>query len=259
MLELIQNADDNNYDSKVVPTLDFTLDQQTLRIDCNETGFEPKNVDAICSVALSTKSGATKSQYVGEKGIGFKSVFKVADVVSISSGLYSFNFDKKRELGMIAPMWCEFPAKIKLGYTSFILNLSTTCDKAEIVRELRRLDSKSMIFLRRLRAMTVTITSYGDQNLKTVLKRQDSIGSVFNVITFYRDAYYQRYIVYKQLVKGLLGEEKRPGISESEISLAFPLSEQGVPVLTSQLLYAFLPIREYGFEVSFSNVQRLKF
>jgi hypothetical protein len=94
-------------------------------VDCNEVGFSPGNVEALCRVGQSTKKGGDNAtRYVGEKGIGFKSVFKAATIVWVSSGNYSFKFDKSKPLGMIAPIWDDFPVKVKSGFTSFYLQLS---------------------------------------------------------------------------------------------------------------------------------------
>ncbi|KAE9371829.1 hypothetical protein N431DRAFT_559247 [Stipitochalara longipes BDJ] len=112
LLELIQNADDNLYASNMQPSVHFTYSNGSLRVDCNEVGFSPRNVEALCRVGQSTKKcGENATRYVGEKGIGFKSVFKAADVVWISSGPCSFKFDKNKQLGIIAPIWDAFPVE----------------------------------------------------------------------------------------------------------------------------------------------------
>lgn len=86
ILELLQNADDNRYDAQTLPTLTFTSEPGGLRVDCKEHGFEAKHVEAISTVRHSTKSSSKYSYaYTGEKGIGFKSVYRIADVVWISS------------------------------------------------------------------------------------------------------------------------------------------------------------------------------
>ncbi|CAN9390393.1 unnamed protein product [Alternaria alternata] len=113
---------------------------KTLRIDCNEIGFGKSNVEAICKIGRSTKASlGNTTRYIGEKGIGFKSVFKVADVVSISSGHYSFKFDKKETLGMIAPIWDEFPDFRLPNNTSVLLQLSADYDTGELEDELKSL------------------------------------------------------------------------------------------------------------------------
>jgi hypothetical protein len=46
-------------------------------VDRNEVGFSPQNVEALYGVGQSTKKGGDNAtRYVGEKGIGFKSVSK---------------------------------------------------------------------------------------------------------------------------------------------------------------------------------------
>ena len=84
---MIQNADDNQYSEHEKPSLAFLYrDDGYLWLGCNEQGFSAANVKAIYRIAGSTKKveGAAKG-YIGEKGIGFKSVFKVADVVWVKS------------------------------------------------------------------------------------------------------------------------------------------------------------------------------
>jgi hypothetical protein len=72
ILELIQNADDNQYDTSVEPTLGFQLSGNELVIKCNEMGFMEENVRSICRVCASTKRrpGAITNESIGEKGIG---------------------------------------------------------------------------------------------------------------------------------------------------------------------------------------------
>ena len=128
-------------------------------MDCNEVGFSPRNVEALCRVGQSTKKGGENAtRYVGEKGIGFKSVFKAADIVWISSGPYSFKFDKSKQLGMIAPIWDAFPAEVKPGFTSLYLQLSNYCNRRGLLDELRSLDSRLLIFLRRIQNITISIS-----------------------------------------------------------------------------------------------------
>jgi HSP90 family molecular chaperone len=50
-------------------------------MECNEDGFTAKNLTVICDVGKSSKLGA--QGYIGEKGIGFKSVFMAAYKVHI--------------------------------------------------------------------------------------------------------------------------------------------------------------------------------
>src|SRR5438552_5659368 len=72
VLELVQNADDNNYRPGETPFLRFVRRDGVVLVQNNETGFEEKDVRALSNIGASSKSKALG--YIGEKGIGFKSV-----------------------------------------------------------------------------------------------------------------------------------------------------------------------------------------
>jgi hypothetical protein len=55
------------------------------------------------------------------------------------------------------------------------------------------------------------------------------------------------YRIIRYLVTDLPAHQRRPGCSESEILLAFPIDDRNEPLITTQNVYAFLPIRDYGF------------
>ena len=93
VLELIQNADDNDYGAGVVPKLTFQFRPDRLIVTNNELGFTSKNVWSLCRTGKSTKKG-NKLRYTGEKGIGFKSVFVVSDAPEVHSNGYHFRFNR---------------------------------------------------------------------------------------------------------------------------------------------------------------------
>jgi len=251
LLELVQNADDNSYDGVNDPTLHLTYAKNHLRVDCNEIGFSPKDVDALCSIGQSSKAGAgVSTQYVGEKGIGFKSVFKAADVVWVSSREYEFKFDKNTKLGMIAPIMEEFPGTKRAKWTSFYLQLARDYDTRELLSDLRSLNACLLIFLRRLRTIVVTIVGPNEQITTKELTRTEGLIEGQEAIHLSQDNTQMSYIVMRHRARNLPAEQKREGVSESEILLAFPVDENNQPKLDSQQVFAFLPIRDYGFKVS---------
>lgn len=123
--ELIQNADDTDFSAGVTPSFTVSLEgDRGLILHTNEDGLSYKNVDALCNLAKSSKTQPA----TGEKGaywvcharvfmianpqsptrsrtpfagIGFKSVFMIANAVFVSSRSYTFSFDKRRQLGMV--------------------------------------------------------------------------------------------------------------------------------------------------------------
>jgi hypothetical protein len=97
VLELLQNTDDNNYSvakaSGAEPYASFKIFAEKIVLECNEDGFNNKNLVAICDMGKSSKIGA--QGYIGEKGTGFKSVFMAAYKVHIQSGYFSFSFSHR--------------------------------------------------------------------------------------------------------------------------------------------------------------------
>jgi len=252
LLELLQNADDNKYTTN--PTLKLTYKPGVLRVDSNETGFTRENVEAICAIRNSTKSGQNHSQgYTGEKGIGFKSVFKAADEVWISSREYRFKFDKRDEFGMIAPTWADFPDETSPNYTSIYLKLSGDYNAEELVLNLRRFNATSLLFLRTIRNIEIEVTQSKEETWRTALHRADTESSGNESIrSLHMGESKLEYITQRHLVGNLPIEARRPNYSHSELVLAFPVANfPTVPLSEPQNVYAFLPISDYGFKVCF--------
>lgn len=92
LFELIQNVDDCDYDdtSNCNLEIEFCPQQDTITLFYNENGFYPKDVFNITGIAERSKNISANKIEIGEKGIGFKSVFGIAEEVLIQSGNFSF-------------------------------------------------------------------------------------------------------------------------------------------------------------------------
>ena len=167
VLECIQNADDNDYEAGVKPFLRLSVSPQQIQLDCNEKGFKEEHVRALCSVGKSTKSAQKATEgyvgYIGEKGIGFKSVFKVAERVYVHSPPFSFMFDKTRELGMITPLWVpegKVQSSLRDDSQTAILLLPTARETyAELSKDFLSIPSTLLLFLRKLKKLELVITN----------------------------------------------------------------------------------------------------
>lgn len=186
---------------------------------------------------------------------GFKSVFKVADVVHISSGPYTFKLDRREELGMITPIWD--PGSLATpGLTVFVLELSQAAGASAISAHLNDIKPSLLLFLRKL-SCVVTQGPAGkveihkeDVDQDVVLLKRIENGVVAT----------EKYLRVTQPTKTFEGETKRAYITESDIVLAFPLESDESPKISVQDVHAFLPLRPYGFPVSFlanSNRRRI--
>jgi len=181
---------------------------------------------------------------------GFKSVFKVADVVYISSGPYTFKLDKRNKLGMITPIWTdEYP--VKAGWTSFNLHLAQ--DGKKLAAHTNDIKPSLLLFLRKLRSLTVEVALSNPHTIKIIqINRHETDDS--DIVTLERLVDGTRVsldtnLLIKHTVKAYTHEPKRPNTKDSEIALAFPVQADGTPKISAQDVHAFLPLRKFGFAV----------
>ena len=266
--ELIQNADDNSYSVAAAnnerPFLDFQVYANRIIIDSNEDGFSKSNIEAICSIGNSTKKNITG--YIGEKGIGFKSVFKVASKVHIQSGPFSFRLSHTRDddedgLGMITPHHEDHEDLPNGVRTRMTLTLLDPNNLEKLTSEFQEVPDTFLMFLNRLERLSIslhpptgspTATLFSkreyDHNglLTTILTKQITGGSIVGSTSE------QRYYTMKSDLHSLPSDESRKDKEGRDIDyatavLAFPIDENESPVLKQQYTYAFLPLRRVGF------------
>lgn len=251
ILELIQNADDNEYLKGTVPQLTFKLAPGRLVLLNNEVGFSERNVQALCSVGDSSK--ANKSGYIGEKGIGFKSVFTVSNAPEIHSNGYHFRFDRTDEknlLGYVVPQWCEPPEEAKPETTAIVLPAAPGYEFSK--ETIENLDARLLLFLSKLREIELL-----HEDERTTFRRRDEKGlSILTTAVARLGAEPKieetRFVrVSTDFSMETAPDEKRPEISRSSVVLAFPVDASGAadPQPASQV-FAFLPIRQFGFKFS---------
>lgn len=77
--------------------ISFSIHEEYLEIVYNEVGFTTDDVIAITGTGASTKKADkfAANSFIGEKGIGFKSVFALAKEVHIESGPWQFKLSKE--------------------------------------------------------------------------------------------------------------------------------------------------------------------
>ncbi|XRM42034.1 hypothetical protein ABZX51_005272 [Aspergillus tubingensis] len=268
VFELVQNADDNHYTTArgrgTVPLLAFHVYPRRIVVDCNEDGFTHENLVAICDVGRSSKTGA--QGYIGEKGIGFKSVFMVAWKVHIQSGDFSFSFRHKpggSGMGMISPIWEDVEEQLQRPMTRITLYLhEDTAPRETAMQQFRELQDTLLLFTKNLQRLEVFMyDDDGRQSSSTIfaISSQNENHKVLRK-TVIRDGttkeFAQNYHLTKYIAHGLPRSENRTYTDEEErtlaysradIILAFPVSQDSVPVIKPQDVFAFLPVRSMGF------------
>ncbi|KAF2667223.1 hypothetical protein BT63DRAFT_481662 [Microthyrium microscopicum] len=257
--ELIQNAEDNNYTkSPNPPHVSPTLRQDRIIIDSNEDGFSRGNIEAICAVGKSTKQFS--EGYIGEKGIGFKSVFTVANRVHIQSGPHSFafNYDPQDKndggLGMVTPLNQEHDKSIPNDVgTRLILYLKEECDREALYKEFTDLPETLLLFLKKLKRLSIDISIPSLESRKLEFSLQQTLSSTpHNFVTIQKrdgaSVSDQKYFIKKRNVTNMPAVPARQNIESAEVVLAFPVEKFHTPIIEDQNTFAFLPLRKFGFK-----------
>ncbi|KAJ0989893.1 hypothetical protein J5N97_008249 [Dioscorea zingiberensis] len=260
LLELVQNADDNVYSEYVDPTLVFILQDTGIVVLNNEQGFSGENIKALCDIGNSTKkrSGAG---YIGHKGIGFKSVFRVTDAPEIHSNGFHVKFDiTEGQIGFILPTVIS-PCDIEMfkrllsgdkyecdnicWNTCILLPFRSKFRKGPDIRSIISMFSdlhpSLLLFLHRLRC--IKFRSMLDNSL--VIMRKETLANGIVEVSHGKEKM-SWLVVNKKLQASVI----RPEVQSTEIAIAFTLQEtkdgKYKPHLVQQPVFAFLPLRKYG-------------
>ncbi len=244
VFELTQNADDNNYPDNAGRHLKFVLleDDPTgtpgsrgcLCVLNDETGFAEKDVESLCDIGNSTKKGHREG-YIGEKGIGFKSVFLISDRPHVISNGYSFHFrrdDCDAGLGYIVPHWSEqVPAVAENSPTAILLPLRSASD-VDVAKQLVDIEPECILFLRRLRRIELESAATG---LNRTIRCNGADGFFELDVDGTRTSY---FIHRKECSCDHIQDERRQGVSSTSVTIALPLT---APEAMNGRVFAFLP------------------
>lgn len=237
VLELIQNAEDNEYDNRAgAPFIRFRLESDRIIVENNERGFDRSNLESLCDVGQSTKRARTLG-YVGEKGIGFKSVFKISPGPMVFSGGFQIQLNDQ---DYIIPRWVTPPAGIEVSKgTSIVLPLKPDFQGADgkLARQVSEIDPMTILFLRKLARIEVT----EDRKPPLIIRRDGGIEGRVNVTA--GPVLHRWWLHRRELeVPSDLHEEKRKDVRRRELIVGFRLDKEGHcrPAVDSRL-YAFLP------------------
>ncbi len=258
IFELIQNAEDNEYkdQDRYQPYISFrltkidptgTVDSDgALIIENNEIGFNRGNVNAICAVGKTTKK--KEQGYIGEKGIGFKSVFRVTDNPHIFSNGYHFclpEYDKETGFGYIVPQWIDMPPEgLDLSKTHIILPLTKNdFGYGEIEKMLQDIEPEIVLFLSTLQEIQIKTDTADDF---TILKDDSAMPEVQIVAEGKKRgsdfSNSDDFLVCTERYDRPAGihHKKRQGIENRDVTIGFPMDENSTAV---GKIFAYLPVR----------------
>lgn len=259
-MEVIQNADDTKYTKDETPTVFITVFPKHVKIECNEEGFSRDNILALCRTGRSSKTPGRG--YTGEKGIGFKSVFKLAKRAHIRSPPYYFQLDQTRELGMITPQWDQgfFDRHQENHQTTIILDRicdPTTDFSTALQNDVEAIDPGLLLFLRQIERIHLRLFTSSSDGVPAISKRFHRANWTPNsgfVSLKDEDADTRRNLYKHPFTIDCDGTEtQRRGITNTDIVLAFPVknkSRKYVPLIQkTNFVFAYLPLGNFGFRV----------
>ena len=166
--ELIQNACDAAISERL--EVNFILTDEYLVFSHNGKSFTLRDINGLCSYATSDRDKAERDGTIGEKGIGFKSVFNISDHVTVMFGVdksgFSFNrthskwqYEPDNYPWQIIPIWADgeevkniFPDGFNEKEVIFIFKIKNAEIRNEIITHLDVLmsDNSILLFLNKL-------------------------------------------------------------------------------------------------------------
>jgi hypothetical protein len=251
LLELIQNADDNTYPEGIVPELCFIKSKEHILVQNNERGFNEADIRALSDIGKSTK--LKRTGYIGQKGIGFKSVFRVTDAPQIHSNGFSVAFDIKAngDLGYILPEWIGLEAlngllawdhslqsEVSRWMTTIVLPLKeTSCKVTNLFEDL---SPALLLFLKQLRRLSIVDLQTGCRQVfwKTVLG-----GGVVEVCSNEKSS---RYLTATCSISPKVSRLDVT-VESTDVVVAIPLLRNASHLVEQQEVFSYLPVRSYGF------------
>lgn len=278
VFELLQNADDNIFTKALgagsEPFISFNIHPRHIVLECNEDGFTQENLSAICGIGKSSKSNIPHG-YIGEKDIGFKSVFMVAWKVHIQSGPFSFSFIHKKDesgMGLISPIWEETDQVLEAPLTRMTLHLHDPSEvnipmhaQKPIKAQFDEIQETAFLFLKNLKRIHVSFfDEAGKETSSSTYSTQHepstgytSLKSTRTVNSVTVEECIKYFHVTTHIATDLAKHDNRTyseaevasrAYSTSEVVLAFPLSEDSTPIVQAQNpLLIFLPVEPVRF------------
>ncbi|MHB1042635.1 MAG: sacsin N-terminal ATP-binding-like domain-containing protein [Eubacteriales bacterium] len=199
LLELIQNADDAQFTSGEAE-LTFIIGEDSLELRYNEQGFTVEDVIAITGAGVSTKTEKKRlvHSFIGEKGIGFKSVFALASSVEIESPPWHFILKKDK---------CIVPEVLNSGIldrgegTRLRVEFSGPEIIEAVSSELSRYvcgQVESFLFLQRLSSFKVADNRKNPPEVRSLTLQPSNRSGERLLLTAYPGGVAREYVLYRE-------------------------------------------------------------
>ncbi len=193
ILELIQNADDAN-----ATIIEISINTSSKELSIYNDG-EPFNFEGIKSIMIANISSKVTTNYIGNKGLGFRSLLFWAEEIRIISGGYIFSFSPEiakkvsKELNLniehiqqerrLSDKCCPFPIlgipeyqenKEKHSGCTIILKFKNEFED-NIKSQLGLIDGKTMLFLKHVRTIVINYENEEIPRKELVVKKYNGL------------------------------------------------------------------------------------
>lgn len=238
----------------------FTINPYSIVVDSSQDSFTAGDVDSICDVSNSKKK--SDSDKIGEKGMGFKSVFKVAWKVQIQSGPFSFFFRHRPEdpnWSMTIPIYEDSTTLEDPTVTRITLHLRESISLHDIHGHFVHLPFKSLLFLRNLKRIQVvdnwSALAQNNCTWKTNRGGKEKQSELITITEERNQMHPGKHLfqIFRKDASELPEDKLRSNVDQTRVELAFPIYEDNLPKIEGQEVYAFLPLKDFGFNVMLCN------
>ena len=188
--EILQNIDDAIGRTKDLRdennNVEISWKDKKIIFTYPDRGFSFYDLMAITSLGNSIKKGDLEHASIGEKGIGFKSVFSVAKQVDITSKYFSFGikYDRERKASVLQPDYIELNED-RLNATVLEITFFDEFEKVGFRTQLRNwlfanekdnyLNYSPFLFLKKVKEISYSEDDMDPNSVKSVKIERTSI------------------------------------------------------------------------------------
>ncbi len=262
LFELIQNVRDANKEIEANGDVNIVLNAGILSIANSGAEFSEEGIEGITTIGQSTKHS---QDFIGYKGIGFKSVQEITDTPRIVTKHGTVQFDRnstvmacpEREFTVDSVPLFFFPHylderlttdEIKQGYVTKIeLPLKSNLSENSIVRAYQEIGHRQLVLLGNISQLIFTYE--GNVNKLKISRDRHivEVHSTYNVNSKFRFfSPFNKITLPDELINSLPSKEKEVFSSSTaiDVSVVLELDENGRcnPVVDSKL-YVFYPLK----------------
>ncbi|HCE4530484.1 TPA: DUF3883 domain-containing protein [Vibrio parahaemolyticus] len=263
LFELIQNVRDANKEIDADGCIKIELQNDVLSIANSGAEFSQQGIEGITTIGQSTKRS---QDYIGYKGIGFKSVQEITDIPRIITKYGTVQFDRQKTINVCShrddftldsvPLFffphfediALSPHEIEHGFVTKVeLPLKPELDENSIVDAFNKIGHRQLVLLGNINQLIFQST---DKTTKLEISKYKDTVSVHgedgenSKFRFYSPS--KKITLPKELINSLSKKEKEVFSSSTsiDVSVVIELNDKGHcnPVDDSKL-YVFYPLQ----------------